>query len=145
MHGIVAYNRTLQRPAKRIRLSQWTSGLYRSVSTRVLSPERNGFRCRHFWKSISQRATANLVAMWLYYPACLFAKTTATIYLQAHQSNQRQRCDDLHLPLFHQRVQPWCYNIKKANGNTLNAKLMEQLADLSKNPSDIFRQLGQGK
>ena len=35
--------------------------------------------------------------------------------------------------------------MKNANGNMLDAKLMAVLADLSKNNSDMFRQLDQGK
>ncbi len=70
IHGIMAYNRTLQQPGEPTRSSPWRSGSCRWASTRASSRGKRGLRFRRFWSGTNPKVIANPAAMWHCSPVC---------------------------------------------------------------------------
>ena len=75
-HGIMAYNRTLQRSARRTRFAPWRNGSWRWGSTPASSRAAIGCGCRPCWMSTNPRAIADPAATWRCCPG-LTARWTA--------------------------------------------------------------------
>ena len=109
-HGIMVYNRTLQRPGKAHQVKPMDEWI-------VSVGKHKGVITGKKWIQVQTLLDIN--------------KSKSYRYTYLCSTKERSRGH--------------CCSMKNANGNTLDAKLMAQLTDLSKNHSDMFRQLERGK
>ena len=146
-HGIMAYNRTLQRPGKAHQvkpMDEWivSVGKHKGVITGKKWIQVQTLL--EINKSKSYRKPRGNVAL---LSGLLVCKNCGD-YMRPKLTNRTNANGETiytYLCSTKERSRGHCCNIKNVNGNTLDAKLMAQLADLSKNHSDMFRQLEQGK
>lgn len=146
-HGIMAYNRTLQRQGKAHQekpMEEWivSVGKHQGVITgKKWIQVQNLLEIN---KSKSYRKPRGNVAL---LSGLLVCKNCGD-YMRPKLSNRTNTKGEIiytYLCTTKERSRGHCCNMKNANGNTLDAKLLAQLADLSKHHSDMFRQLDQGK
>lgn len=146
-HGIMAYNRTLQQAGKAHQvkpMEEWivSVGKHKGVVTgKKWIQVQNLLEVN---KSKSYRKPRSNVAL---LSGLLFCKNCGD-YMRPKLSNKVNANGDAiytYLCTTKERSRGHCCSMKNANGNMLDAKLMSVLAELSKNNSDMFRQLDQGK
>lgn len=143
----MAYNRTLQQAGKAHQvkpMEEWivSVGKHKGVVTgKKWIKVQNLLEVN---KSKSYRKPRSNVAL---LSGLLFCKNCGD-YMRPKLSNRVNANGDTiytYLCTTKERSRGHCCSMKNANGNMLDAKLMSVLAELSKNNSDMFRQLDQGK
>lgn len=146
-HGIMAYNRTLQQAGKAHQvkpMEEWivSVGKHKGVITgKKWIQVQNLLEVN---KSKSYRKPRSNVAL---LSGLLFCKNCGEYMRPKLSSRVNANGETIYTYLCttKERSRGHCCSMKNANGNMLDAKLMAVLADLSKNNSDMFRQLDQGK
>ena len=147
VHGIMAYNRTLQRPKKATKIKpmdEWivSVGRHEGVIEGTAwvkiqrSLERN--------KSKSYRAPRSHVALLSGLLVCGNCRSYMRPKLTARQ-NAKGETIYTYLCSMKERSRRHVCNIKTCNGNILDADVIEQIKTLSENSSQVVKQIEQSK